>query len=175
MKTLLFKIVSNNDNYENLECIERAINYIYATKDSKKKTLKLPIYCYGINPFPMSYDVLIDTFYDFRQQSQNVDEQHIWHFIVSFGISPARVSNPYFHLADSIARIFSPYYPICYSLHYDTDYLHCHYILSTTSGLPNVPSLSSNEFHGFFLKIQELVQSQGFELIINDEGGYLNV
>ena len=83
--------------------------------------------------------------------------------------------NPYFHLADSIARIFSPYYPICYSLHYDTDYLHCHYILSTTSGLPNVPSLSSNEFHGFFLKIQELVQSQGFELIINDEGGYLNV
>ena len=163
MKTLLFKIVSNNDNYENLECIERAINYIYATKDSKKKTLKLPIYCYGVNPFPMSYNALI------------VDEQHIWHFIVSFGISPARVSNPYFHLADSIARIFSPYYPICYSLHYDTDYLHCHYILSTTSGLPNVPSLSSNEFHGFFLKIQELVQSQGFELIINDEGGYLNV
>lgn len=109
MKTLLFKIVSNNDNYENLECIERAINYIYATKDSKKKTLKLPIYCYGVNPFPMSYNALIDTFYDFRQQSQNVDEQHIWHFIVSFGISPARVSNPYFHLADSIARIFSPY------------------------------------------------------------------
>ena len=71
MKTLLFKIVSNNDNYENLECIERAINYIYATKDSKKKTLKLPIYCYGVNPFPISYNALIDTFYNFRQQSPN--------------------------------------------------------------------------------------------------------
>jgi hypothetical protein len=157
MKLNNLKLIICNGNYINDDAISNAINYIYRLNSNKN----LPIYCYGIPN--MSYENIVANYEYVRTlKDREISEQKLFHIVLSFPTSVPTLS--YYKLADSLARLFSPKYQICYSCHTDTNNLHYHYIISATSYLRNGTALCTDSLMQYLHHATSIFQSYGYTL-----------
>lgn len=172
MSNIIIKIVNND--YINNDSIANAIHYIYRTPECKsKKTEWLPIYAYGIYTFPPTYESLITDFqapYKITNIERSSQYQHLWHLIFCFDCSA--LTDKHYKWIDSIAGLLGLAFPLCYSYHYDTEYPHCHMLISTATFLPEEEYLTSKKL-AEYLSFSTVTSSFRFQL--NDEGGFFNV
>ena len=134
-----------NKPYINDEAIENAIRYIYRL-DSPHK------FYYGT--YPPSPENAIALFHQVREAfPQNTYDQQVQHFVISFGgIKDGRLINEF---SNQIASLFSQFYPVCFALHDDEKHLHTHFIVSTTSYIPNTMPLTNKVLNHTFLPLME--------------------
>lgn len=169
MDSIIFKNI-NRDDYHNSNAIDNAISYIYRVKEKSQ----LPIYCYGCLEWPPTYKRLVKEYHLVRETAEtNLIDQQIIHFIISFGISVADITDMHMRFADDIAKLFRMEYQICYSYHTNTGHPHFHYVVSTTSYIPGNPPLERNRMSQYESQIQNLANTYGFEFHIEGVNGYV--
>lgn len=151
------KLIICNGDYTNDNAILNAIHYIYRLNCNKN----LPIYCYGI-PDSSYQNIVTNYEYVRTLTDREVSEQKIFHLVLSFPLKLPTLS--YYKLADSLARLFSSKYQICYSCHTDTDNLHFHYIISSTSYLSNSAALCNESLMQYIQRAISIFQSYGYTL-----------
>ena len=122
-------LIRKTGGYCNDDAIFNTITYIFRLKDNAE------LY-YGI--WPPTKENAIATFEELRTKypAQTISKQ-VQHFEISF--NTIKDKNFIISFADQIAFLFAPIYPVCFALHNDTDNYHVHFIISTTSHLPNHP------------------------------------
>lgn len=69
-----------------------------------------------------------------------------------------------------IAQLFSQKYQLCWALHEDNLPIHTHFVISTTSYLPNTPPLISSVYNLYIKQIQELAKSHHIHMTIITKG-----
>lgn len=79
----------------------------------------------------------------------------------------------YFYMADSIARIFSYEYPVCYSYHTENkttgnEHSHFHFIISTVSYLSDHPALDGNKLTDYLIKIKQAAENYNVNLTLKE-------
>lgn len=148
MTSLILKITP--DEYVNEDAYSKIVKYIY--RISKKKSL--PILCYGL--LPHTHHDIIEQLSHNRTRQKNPPDRLLWHFIISFPDNTPNIYSKYSSFADSIAKLFSYEYQICYACHTDTSNLHFHYVVSSTSYLPNGQPLDEKKMSQYVHKMQEL-------------------
>lgn len=148
MNNLILKIKS--EEYVNDDAYTKVVNYIF--RISKKRSL--PILCYGI--WPHTYENVIEQLSYNRSLQSNPPDRLLWHFIISAPDNSANTYDRYCAFADSIAKLFSSEYQICYACHTDTPHLHFHYVVSSTSYLPNGQHLDEGKLLQYIQKMLDL-------------------
>lgn len=113
--------------YSNEDAISNAINYICRLNNEN-------IFFYG--NWPPTQKSAIKYFEKLRYRyPENTATQKVQHFLISFeNCSDITLINT---IANQIAILFASSFPICFALHDDTNHLHVHFVLSTTSAIPN--------------------------------------
>lgn len=171
MMTAGIKFPTNGD-FSNNDIIENELKYIfsYPTRTQPKRKPK-PIHFYGV-PFigyPPLINDLISQFIQMRKLPDQIIPQQVWHFILSF---PSLFSSTYdscFFFADAIAELFSSAYPVAYAYHTENRHTgnrhsHFHYIVSTSSYIPNYPALGSNRLEKFLIQMKNIAYTYNIEL-----------
>ena len=162
-----------NGTYQNTDAIHNALSYIFHL-DSKKP---LPIRYYGIlnTGYPPNPEKLIEEFERnyYRQNPKYILSQQLWHMIITMPFVLDEPYGGYFYIADSIAKIFSYEYPICYSYHTENrttgkEHSHFHFIISTVSYIPKHPALDENRLCEYFTKIKQIAQNYSVNLILKE-------
>ncbi|OUP80767.1 hypothetical protein B5F07_19880 [Lachnoclostridium sp. An169] len=149
-----------NGTYQNTDAIHNALSYIFHL-DSKKP---LPIRFYGVVNigYPPDPKKLIEAFEEnyYSQNPKYILPQQLWHMLVTMPFTLDEPYGDYFYMADSIARIFSYEYPVCYAYHTENkttgnEHSHFHFIISTASYIPDFPALDENRMTEYLTKIKE--------------------
>lgn len=134
-----------NKSYINDEAIENTIRYIFRLDNPHK-------FYYGT--YPPSLENAIALFHQVREVfPQYTCDQQIQHLVISFGgVKDVRLINEF---SNQIASLFSQFYPVCFALHDDEKHLHTHFIVSTTSYIPNTMPLTNKVLNHTFLPLME--------------------
>lgn len=125
----------NNSSYTNDDAISNAINYITRLNDNN-------IFFYG--NWPPNSQSAVELYEELRlRYPDQTCPQQIQHFWISFGnLSDVHFINEY---AESLAFLFATAFPICFATHEEKNkHLHTHFVVSTTSFIPNHPPLVKN-------------------------------
>lgn len=139
-------LIINNAAYTNDSAIENTINYIYRLDNVYK-------YYYGI--WPPTPESAIALFNQTRETfPQNTCDQQIVHLIISFKtLRDIELINKF---SDQIALLFSQQYPVCFALHDDEKHLHTHFIISSTSYIPNAAPLTNVSLKYFIPQMEHI-------------------
>lgn len=134
--------------YTNEDAISHTINYISRLNNEH-------IFFYG-NWSPTK-ESATKLFEDLRfRYPQRTVPQKVQHFWISFAsCSDLSFINA---TAEQIAFLFAPTFPICFATHNDTDNIHVHFVLSTTSILPNQSPLVDTEWQNAVKSLQDYVK-----------------
>lgn len=151
-------LIVNHGSYCNDEVIERLIRYIY------KQNSEL-VFGYGF--WPQTIENAITSFENLRQMSPATSSsQNMQHIQISFGpLKDLALVNQY---SNEIARLFLPY-PICFASHTDTDHIHTHFAVSTTSLFPNQQPLIGSLWETYLKKILDFSPALGIRLHRKDK------
>lgn len=161
-------------DYSNDDVIENTLKYIFSypiesSPDRKPK----PIHFYGV-PYigypPKIEDLILQFKYIRCNQSQTIPQQ-VWHFLINFSIPFNSIYGQYFYFADAIAALFSKRYPIAYAYHTENKttgnhHSHFHYIVSTSSYIPNTPALDSEQMIQYLNHMQSIAQQYRLSLYL---------
>ena len=171
MLTVGIKFPTNGD-FSNNDIIENELKYIfsYLTKTQPNRKPK-PIHFYGV-PFigyPPLIDDLIFQFIQIRNRQDQTIPQQVWHFILSFPLLFSSAYDPCFFFADAIAELFGSAYPVTYAYHTENRHTgnrhsHFHYIISTSSYIPDYPALDSRRLEEFLIQMKNIACTYGIEL-----------
>jgi len=147
-------LLIKDDAYCNDTAIENTINYIFKLEQN-------PQFYYGI--WPPTKETAISTFERLRQMyPKQTCSKQVQHFILSFNSS--KDAHHICSLAEQIAFFFAPIYPICFALHNDTEHLHVHFIVSTTSHLPNQEPLEAKQWRSYIKIIKDFATHNNISL-----------
>lgn len=159
--------------YQNTDAIHNALSYIFHL--DKKRTL--PIRYYGLlnTGYPPDHEKLIKAFERnyYLQSPKYILPQRLWHMAITFPIVFDEPYGDYFYMADSIARIFSYEYPVCYSYHAKNkttgnEHSHFHFIISTASYMPEFPALDENKMSDYLTKIVQVAENYNVKLTLKE-------
>lgn len=159
--------------YQNTDAIHNALSYIFHL--DKKRTL--PIRFYGLlnTGYPPDHEKLIKAFERnyYLQSPKYILPQRLWHMAITFPIVFDEPYGDYFYMADSIARIFSYEYPVCYSYHAKNkttgnEHSHFHFIISTASYMPEFPALDENKMSDYLTKIVQVAENYNVKLTLKE-------
>lgn len=143
-------LIIKSEEYVNDDAYTKVVNYI--NRISNKRSL--PILCYGI--WPHTCENVIEQLSYNRSLHSNLPDRLLWHFIISAPDNSPNIYGKYCAFADSIAKLFSAEYQICYACHTDTPHLHFHYVVSSTSYLPKGQPLDKSKMLQYVQKMLEL-------------------
>ena len=148
-------LLINDGSYCNDTAIENTINYTFKLEQN-------PQFYYGI--WPPTKETAIATFEGLRQTypGQTCSKQ-VQHFILSF--SNLKDVQYICSFAEQVAFLFAPLYPICFALHDDTKHLHVHFIVSTTSHLPNQAPLEAKLWRFYIKAIKDFAIHNNISLL----------
>lgn len=140
--------------YSNSDAIENAIHYIFKLNSPYK-------FYYGA--YPPTPENAIALFYQLRESfPQNTCEQPLQHFYITFyDLKDVRLINEF---VDQIANLFLRCYPVCFALHDDTKHLHTHFVISTTSYIPDTIPLTRETLNTFISAMERLAYSYNISL-----------
>lgn len=156
----------NTGDFTNHDVIENELNYIfsYPTEKHPKRKPK-PIHLYGVPyiGYPPQIDKLIACFKLIRETQSQTIPQQLWHFHLDFPLLFTSAYNEYFYFADAIARLFSWEYPVAYSYHTENKttgnrHSHFHYIVSTSSYIPDYPALDADHFMQYLVQMPAITE-----------------
>ena len=159
--------------YQNTDAMHNALSYIFHL--DRKRTL--PIRYYGLLNigYPPDQDKLIKAFERnyYMQSPKYILPQQLWHMIITMPFTLNEPYGDYFYMADSIARIFSQEYPVCYSYHTKNkttgnEHSHFHFIISTASYIPNHPAHDKNKISNYLTKIKETAENHSVNLTLKE-------
>lgn len=153
-------IIIKDGEYTNDDAIKHTLEYIYRLEEKRN----LPPYGYGI--FPLIYENMIKEFEYARTVQNHVPDRKVWHLVLSF---PEEANQHYFILADKIAKLFSSEYMVCYAFHNNTEHFHTHFIISTTSYIPNYPELNKDKVMQYLYQAQVISVNYNIPLNIKEE------
>lgn len=144
-------LIISTASYTNEDAISKTINYICRLNNEN-------IFFYG--NWPPTKESAIKLFEDLRYYYKHFPEktaaQKVQHFWISFeNCFDITTINT---IANQIAFLFAPAFPICFALHNDTDHIHVHFILSTTSALPDCHPLVGDYWKNFVQYLQNYVK-----------------
>lgn len=156
--------------YCNTDAIRKTISYIYRLESKNP----LPVRFYGltdIGGYPPAYDKIIQQFQNVRTEQHNVLYKKILHMVISFPCLFEESYGRYFYFADAIAKVFALEYPVCYAYHTknkstEKKHSHFHYIISTSSYIPDYPPLDDDNIQIYINKMQEIASSYNILLQI---------
>lgn len=133
----------------NDDAIANTINYICRLNNEH-------IFFYG--SWPPTKETAIRLFENMRCfNPERTAAQKVQHFWISFdSCSDITIINS---LAEQIAFSLAPTFPICFATHNDKDHIHVHFIVSTTSILPDQPPLIGKVWKNTIAYIQEYAKS----------------
>lgn len=137
------ELIIYTGGYFNDNAIMNTINYTFRLENT-------PHFYYGI--WPSTKENAISTFERLRQNyPARTCSKQVQHFVISF----KTLKDKFFinSFAEKIAFLIAPIYPICFSLHDDTENMHVHFIASTTSHLPNKTPFEDNLWDGYYIKL----------------------
>lgn len=136
-------------DYTNDDAITNTINYICRLNNEH-------IFFYG--SWPPTKEAAIRLFEDIRCFNlERTAAQKVQHFWISFeSCSDITMINS---LAEQIAFSLAPTFPICFATHNDKDHIHVHFIVSTTSILPDQSPLIGKVWNNAIAYIQEYTKS----------------
>lgn len=136
-------------NYTNDDAIANTINYICRLNNEH-------IFFYG--SWPPTKEAAIQLFEDVRYiYHPKTASQKVQHFWISFDhCSNITIINS---LAEQIAFLLAPTFPICFATHNDKDHIHVHFIVSTTSILPEQPPLIGKVWKNAVTSIRNYAKS----------------
>lgn len=166
-------IIFMKGKYQNTDAIHNALSYIFHL--DKKRTL--PIRFYGLlnTGYPPDHEKLIKAFERnyYLQSPKYILPQRLWHMAITFPIVFDEPYGDYFYMADSIARIFSYEYPVCYSYHAKNkttgnEHSHFHFIISTASYMPEFPALDENKMSDYLTKIVQVAENYNVKLTLKE-------
>lgn len=151
-------LLINCGSYCNDEAIERLIRYIYKLN---------PEMVFGCGFWPQTIENAVAAFENLRLMFPgNTSSQQVQHIEISFGnIKDLNFINKY---ANEIAQLFLPY-PVCFAAHNDTDYLHTHFAISTTSLYPNQPPLIDSLWEKYINQVLSFSLQLGVKLYRKDK------
>lgn len=148
-------LIINTAPYTNENAISNTINYICRFDDDN-------IFFYG--NWPPTKESAIEFFESLRSFNSLVTSpQKVQHFEVTFKSYKDETSIK--TIANNVALLFAPAFPICFALHNEADHMHVHFILSTTSAIPGHPPLVGGYWKKAVQSIQNLIKnSTNFDL-----------
>ncbi len=153
--------IEKPDAYTNPDAITRGINYIFRLD---------PKYHFIYGAYPPTTEGIVNTFETLRIRFAEQTSPHkIKHFYITFKDCKDIAFINYF--SSQVAALFTLYYPVCFALHDDETHLHTHFIVSTTSYLPNTPPLIDEQWKSFKKKVFQLA----FQNHVNLQGIFKNV
>ena len=136
-------------NYYNDDAVENAIKYIYRKNAKGKFNLYGTIGTFYTDP----NNIVNDTIDDFMRQKNihhKSDGLQLVHYILSF---PANFQVPpkkkFQKLIIRTAKIWGKDFQVAYALHEDTDNLHVHFIINSTSYAGYKISINEKRFHKY--------------------------
>lgn len=149
--------INGKNLYSNDYASFNTIDYITRFNDKN-------IFYYG--NWPPTKETAIKLFQDLRiYNSSNTIQQQVWHFWVTF--QDTNNINFVNTFANNIALIFVPFFPICLATHIDGKHLHTHFVVSTTSHVPNHPPLTKQLWNQYLEQIKNIsLQNYGIDLYI---------
>ena len=162
-----------NGTYQNTDAIHNTISYIFHLNSKKP----LPIRYYGLLNigYPPDPQKLIEKFEQnyYMQNPKYIPPQQLWHMIITLPFTLDEAYGDYFYMADSIARIFSYEYPVCYSYHTENkttgnEHSHFHFIISTVSYLSDHPALNENKMTDYLTKIKQAAENYNVNLTLKE-------
>lgn len=148
--------------YNNSDVFIRTLKYIFGLENPYK-------YYFGV--YPMTPDGAIDSFTQTHNINTLAHSNHrVLHCFLSIecsnchhGCKTCHKKAVLFHTSDYIADLLSPNYQICYALHDDTEYLHMHFLISTTSYVPSGVPLSFQIFKSVYIpQIRHFIKQHGY-------------
>lgn len=156
--------------YCNADVIPNTLSYIFNLKSKNP----LPVRFYGLSDvggYPPSHEKIIQQFQKIRADQNNTSTQQVWHMILSFPCLFEEPYGTYFYFADAIAKVFAYEYPVCYAYHTKNKttgnaHSHFHYIISTSSYIPEHPPLDESKMQAYFNHMQEAASLYGILLQI---------
>lgn len=133
-------LILQNGTYINDDAIENLIHYI-GKLDSPYQ------FCYGA--WLPTKENIISIFNQTRLHfPDNKIDKQVQHLIFSFGkCHDIALINTF---SNQIAMYLAQQYPVYFALHDDSNHLHTHFAISTTSHIPNIPPLTNKKLHSFF-------------------------
>lgn len=140
-------LIVKPDSYTNSNAIENAIRYIFRLDNNQH---------FIYRAWPPTPDNAIALFKNIRKAfPDNTCEQQLQHFFITFNsICDKDFINSFSH---QVASLFINAYPICFALHDDKPkHLHTHFIVSTTSHIPNTLPLINSTWKSYEKKIIDL-------------------
>lgn len=152
MNEVIIKI-TDKGSYTNDDSIEKTLTYIYRYSSDNWKR------CYGI--YPLTCENAIAEFHKVRSIMPNIIDRRVWHLIISFPDN-IKDSNRILHLADQIGYLLAHEYQVCYAMHRRDSHKHIHFIISTTSYIPDNSPLDCAKLHQYLHAIEELLIQQNF-------------
>lgn len=128
-------LIIKNETYTNHNAIRHTLHYIFRLENPYK-------FYYGIWP-PTEENAILQFEATRKIFSKNTISKKVQHFYITF---PKQLQNIDLlnHLSNDIALLFAHKYQVCFALHDDTEQLHTHFIVSTTSYLSYQPPLSED-------------------------------
>ena len=142
------------DAYTNPDAIRNTIEYIFRLD---------PMYHFIYGAYPPTTESIVDTFERLRILFDDQTSPHqIKHFQITFETCKDFTFINYF--SSQVAALFTPYYPVCFALHDDKPHLHTHFIVSTTSYIPDTPPLIESVWKSYEQKLFPLAFQNNINL-----------
>lgn len=153
----------------NPDVILNTLTYIFNLKSKNP----LPVRFYGLSDvggYPPSYEKIIQQFQKVRADQNNISSQQVWHMVISFPCLFEEPYGSYFYFADAVAKVFAYEYPVCYAYHTKNKttgsaHSHFHYIISTSSYIPDYSPLDNSKMQTYFNHMQETANL--YEIILH--------